>query len=202
MALDHPALNLPTSGWLRSSRPLELGVVVALAVAVVVVAALWESTSESVEPVSVGSVETASQAPANPTADASPSSNVAEAVSAASAKEVSSTISRKSAVASLEQDSTAQATVAGVVREVPNFGGRPLPSSFEQYQVQRGETLRSIADAVGLPVSDLLLWNLHLEEDSVLIPGEWLSIPRWDVPAVADESPQAAEEGKSGRGGG
>ncbi|MDE2966236.1 MAG: LysM domain-containing protein [Chloroflexota bacterium] len=105
-------------------------------------------------------------------------------------------------VARLETDLAEGTTPVGVVGEVPVFGLRPLPSSFEQYQVKRGETLDTIADAWSLTVPDLLLWNSHLEEDSILIPGEWLSIPQWDAPAVAEESGLSADDGKSGRGGG
>ena len=101
-----------------------------------------------------------------------------------------------------EQAPNSPVAPAGSLGGVLDLGVRSLPSSFERYQVQRGETLESIADAVGLTLLDLLLWNRHLDEDSVLIPGEWLSIPQWDVSAVADEPRPAADDGKSGRGGG
>ena len=82
------------------------------------------------------------------------------------------------------------------------FSGRSLPVAFERYQVARGETLASVAADQRMPVSQLLLWNPHLDEESVLIPGEWISIPQWNAPSVADEPALAGDEEKSGRGGG
>lgn len=196
MALDHPALNLPIGGTLRGSRVLELGVVVVLTVAVVVVAALWGSRSESLEPVSLGTVEPVSQAPSqSPAVAAQPAqpANTVETAAVAASEKSDSVNTAQLTVRSAE-------TVA--TEEIPEFAGRSLPSSFERYQVQRGETLDSIADAQGLTVLVLVLWNSHLDEDSVLIPGEWLSIPQWDGSAVSDEVGLAEDDGKSGRGGG
>ena len=196
MALDHPALNLPVGGTVRSSRVLELAVVVVLTVAVVVVAELWGSSSDTAEPVSLGSVEPAGQAPAPAPADgALPSQGVEPATTVASER-VNSAVAAEPAVATAESARTTSAAIA----EIPSFAGRQLPSSFERYQVQRGETLDSIAEAQGLTVSELVLWNSHLDRDAVLIPGEWLSIPQWDGPAVADEMGLVEEGGKSGRG--
>lgn len=198
MALDHPALNLPVGGIVRSSRVLELAVVVVLTVAVVVVAALSGSSSDSAEPVSLGSVEPVNQTPAPaPAEGALPSRSVDPAATVASER-VNSAVAAEPAVAPAESARTKSAATA----EIPSFAGRQLPSSFERYQVQRGETLDSIAEAQGLSVSELVLWNSHLDEDAVLIPGEWLSIPQWDGPAVADELGLVEEGGKSGRGGG
>ena len=196
MALDHPTLNLPIGGTLRGSRVLELGVVVVLTVAVVVVAALWGSRSESLEPVSLGTVEPVSQAPSqSPAVAAQPAqpANTVETAAVAASEKSDSVNTAQLTVTSAE-------TVAA--EEIPEFAGRSLPSSFERYQVQRGETLDSIADAQGLTVLVLVLWNSHLDEDSVLIPGEWLSIPQWDGSAVSDEVGLAEDDGKSGRGGG
>lgn len=198
MALDHPALNLPVGGTVRSSRVLELAVVIVLTVAVVVVAALWGSRSDTAEPVSLGSVEPVSQAPA---AGALPSQDVEPATTVASER-VNSAVAAEPAVATAESARTTSAAESAAIAEIPSFAGRQLPSSFERYQVQRGETLDSIAEAQGLTVSELVLWNSHLDKDAVLIPGEWLSIPQWDGPAVADEMGLVEEGGKSGRGGG
>ena len=202
MALDHPALNLPVGGTVRSSRVLELAVVIVLTVAVVVVAALWGSSSDTAEPVSLGSVEPVSQAPAPaPAAGALPSQGVEPATTVASER-VNSAVAAEPAVATAESARTTSAAESAAIAEIPSFAGRQLPSSFERYQVQRGETLDSIAEAQGLTVSELVLWNSHLDKDAVLIPGEWLSIPQWDGPAVADEMGLVEEGGKSGRGGG
>jgi len=202
MALDHPALNLPVGGTLRSSRVLELGVVVVLTVAVVVVAALWGSSSDVVEPVSTGSVDPVSQVPAQSSTEGALLSDDAPTTAAAAVEGANSAVATEPAVALRASDRatlTAESVSAG---EMPEFAGRQLPSSFERYQVQRGETLDSIAEALGLTVSELVLWNSHLDEDTVLIPGEWLSIPQWDGSAVADELGLVEESGKSGRGGG
>lgn len=202
MALDHPALNLPIGGTLHRSRLLEVGVVVVLTVAVVVVAALWGSSSDSAEPVSLSSVEPVSQVPAPASADgALPSQSVDPAATVASER-VNSAVAAELAVASAESARTTSAAESAATEEIPSFAVRQLPSSFERYQVQRGETLDSIAEAQGLTVSELVLWNSHLDEDAVLIPGEWLSIPQWDGPAVADELGLVEEGGKSGHGGG
>ena len=202
MALDHPALNLPVGGIVRSSRVLELAVVVVLTVAVVVVAALSGSSSDSAEPVSLGSVEPVNQTPAPaPAEGALPSRSVDPAATVASER-VNSAVAAEPAGASAESAQTTSAAESAATAEISSFAGRQLPSSFERYQVQRGETLDSIAEAQGLSVSELVLWNSHLDEDAVLIPGEWLSIPQWDGPAVADELGLVEEGGKSGRGGG
>lgn len=205
MALDHPTLNLPIGGTLRGSRVLELGVVVVLTVAVVVVAALWGSRSDSIEPVSLGAVEPVSQVPAQSTAEAAeptqPATNV-ETVAVATSAQSNSANTAQPTVTLPEHDRTTLTAETVAAGEIPEFAGRSLPSSFERYQVQRGETLDSIAETQGLTVSELVLWNSHLDEDSVLIPGEWLSIPQWDGSAVADELGLAEDDGKSGRGGG
>ena len=202
MALDHPALNLPIGGTLHRSRLLEVGVVVVLTVAVVVVAALWGSRSEPLEPVSLGAVDPLSQAPAQSPAVAAQTSSDVEASGDGSTEQLNSAVAAEPAGALSEHDRTTSATEALTAGEIPEFAGRPLPISFERYQVQRGETLDSIAEALGLTVADLVLWNSHLEEDTVLIPGEWLSIPQWDGSAVAEELGLAEDDGKSGRGGG
>lgn len=201
MALDHPVVRLSGGRWLDRSRLAEVGVVVALAVAVVVVAAIWGSSSESVEQVSVTALDAGSGLAASQPAESTMSSNV-DVEPAASADVTSPRSSGVSAGASVERDPMKLAIQVGVVREIPEFGGGLLPRSFEQYQVQRGETLDSIAAAQGLTMSDLLLWNLHLDEGSVLIPGEWISIPQWSGTTVAEEPNGALEEEKSGRGGG
>lgn len=198
MAVDHPVVNLPAGRWLRNSRAFELGVVVALTVAVVVVAALWGYSSGSVVPGSVASLD-------SPSTDSAAQSSTDGSVigspdSAGSAER--SVLSADSQGVELEHDQTMITTYSGLMREVPDFGSALLPDSFERYQVVRGETLISIASARDLSVSELLLWNLHLGEDSVLIPGEWISIPQWNARSVADEPNQGGEEGKTGRGGG
>ena len=202
MALDHPVLNLPVGGTLRSSRVLELGVVVVLTVAVVVVAALWGSRTDTVETVSTGSVEPVSQVPAQSSTEAALPSDDAETAAVAAVERANSAVATEPTVASRTLDQTTLPDESVAAGEIPDFAARQLPSSFERYQVQRGETLESIAEAQGLTVSELVLWNSHLDADSVLIPGEWLSIPQWDGSAVADELGLSEESGKSGRGGG
>ena len=202
MALDHPAVRLSSGRWLPHARVVELGVLVALAVAVVVVAAVWESSSDAGESVAMNSPESQAGSVVSPQLNtrAIPNADEMEAVAVGETKR--STLSSVSEGALTEHGATALATQIGIVREAPDFGGRTLPGSFERYQVQRGETLEMIARARHLTVTDLLTWNLHLDEDSVLIPGEWVSIPQWNAAAVADELSQSSEAEKSGRGGG
>ena len=201
MAVDHPVINLPTGRWPQNSRAFELGVVVALTVAVVVVAALWGTSGQSLEPTGQGSEAVAVAPAATPEAK----SDVAEP-SATQATQAAETDRPALAVATTPDLSDAAAPAlpsqTGIVPGRPDPSGPALPDSFEWYQVQRGESLFAIAGARGVTVSDLLLWNWHLDEDSTLIRGEWIWIPKWDESAVADESGPLAEEGKSGRGGG
>lgn len=198
MAVDHPVINLPSGRWPRNSRAFELGVVVALTVAVVVVAALWGTSKEAVESTGRGSGAAAVAPAATPEAK----SDVAEP----SATQAVEADRPALAVATTPESSDAAAPAlpsqTGIVPGRPDPSGPALPDSFEWYQVQRGESLFAIAGARGVTVSDLLLWNWHLDEDSTLIRGEWIWIPQWDESAVADESGASAEEGKSGRGGG
>jgi LysM repeat protein len=200
MALDHPAVKLSSGRWLHGSRALELGLVVALTVAVVAVAALWGSSSEESVPDAVVSLDAPRTDFAPQPASQTPvtvNDNPAEAEPVQASR-----LARESMSLELERDPTRLATPTGVLREIPNFGNATLPDSFERHQVLRGETLLSIADERALTVSELLLWNRHLDEESILIPGEWISIPQWLGSAVADEPNPDAEGGKSGRGGG
>jgi len=185
MALYNLVVSEPVGRWLRSSRALELVVVVALTVAVVVVAALWGSASQSVGPISLDSLELPSEPSAATTsAVASVTSQVAES-------------ERSVSVGSLTPlRESGQVTIpaqTGIVPGQPDPSEPARPDSFERYQVQRGESLFMIASARGVPVSDLARWNWYLDEDSTLIHGEWIWIPLWDTPVG---------EGESSRGGG
>ena len=202
MALDHPAVNLASGRWLPHPRIVELAVVVALTVAVVVVAAVWESSSDEIGPTSVSSVAPTTEVEATPSTSAATSSSANATVRAAPVDSQGSTLMTVSEAKTAGHDPTELAPQAGIGRENPVFSGRSLPVSFERYQVVRGETLASVAADQRMPVSQLLLWNPHLDEESVLIPGEWISIPQWNAPSVADEPALAGDEEKSGRGGG
>ena len=160
---------------LRGTARLELASAVALSVVVVLVAALFSPTSTTPEPPTV--VADAAQVPApRPTPE-----TVAEAVQ-------QTVISDDANLDTLEQDEAL---------------GSAIPSRLDRYQVQRGETLVSIATAEDTTVDDLVAWNEHVEADSVLIHGEWLVIPRWESPSVADDGVGAGTvEGARGRGGG
>ena len=179
----------------RGSRWLELGLVVGLSVAVVVFAALWERGSETAEPESVGVVEMgatdrSSEVAAGTSVTTDPTSAADLQAGAAAAAESSDSAGGSLAVSAHDGSTT------------PNLLARPLPNSFERYQVRRGESLAGIAKEWGISLPELLLWNRHLDEDTTLIRGEWLWIPQWRVSTVAVEQGSLTEDGKSGRGGG
>ncbi len=207
MALDSPVVNFSLHGELRNSRIVELGLVVALTVAVVVVAALWGTSSNSSEAVSVGALDSPGAAPA---ADGSTevqqggNSPAAAHVETESVVGESGTPQIAAVAAAAQRDLGASMNPAqtGIVPGRPDPIEPALPQSFEQYQVQRGESLFAIAAARGVAVSELVQWNWHLQEDSSLIRGEWIWIPQWSMHSVADESVELADDGKSGRGGG
>ena len=205
MALDNPVLpNGVPRIWL-SSRWFELSVVVAMAVAVVGFAALWGRSSESESPRAVVQVEAVESGTTAVPVAAGTATGGEQATPLESAATRLVPVSATESVALSDAGASAQSVIPNQTGVVP---GRPdplapaLPSSFERYQVQRGESLFSIAAARGLSVAELVSWNWQLDADSVLIRGEWLWIPQWDVSSVADEGVGAAEDGKSGRGGG
>ena len=182
MALDNLVLpEAPTRHW-RAPRVVELSVVVALTVAVVVIGALWGSESGGTMDAPLAS--SASGVPSNAT-DINP--NIDDAAELAALTVVQS--------APLPSQSG-----SGSAWSEPLLVA--LPAAFERYQVQRGETLFDVASAAGISVLELLHWNRQLNEDSVLIRGEWLWIPVWDGVSVADQAAKTSSAGKSGRGGG
>ena len=207
MALDSPVVNFSAHGALRNSRSVELGMVVALTVAVVVVAALWGTSSNSSELVSVGALDSPEAVPAaEVSTGVQQSGNAPTAAQAETESNVAESRTPQIAAvsAAAQYDSGASMTPAqtGIVPGRPDPIEPALPQSFEQYQVQRGESLFAIAAARGVAVSELVQWNWHLQEDSTLIRGEWIWIPQWSMHSVADESAELADDGKSGRGGG
>ncbi len=202
---------------MRNSRVFELGIVVALTVAVVVVAALWGTSSTSPDLASVAEVESAAETPSDApslvgsdvvTADASVGLDGATVVVQGSAQgQASSAVSAEFEGPAGGSENAAQ---SGIIPGRPDQIEPDLPRSFERYQVQRGESLFVIAAARGVTMADLLQWNWHLREDSTLIRGEWIWIPQWDAQVVADE-PLAvladeplgpSDDGNNGRGGG
>ena len=201
MALDNPVFEFGPRRLWPGSRVIELAVVVGLTLAVVGVAATWGDSSSISQGDSVTSIESESVI-----ADESSS----ETVGALSTKLTAQTgaelidtqpVSVVSTVGATGQEPTVPVQT-GIVPGRPDPLDPAVPYSFERYQVQRGESLFSIASARGVSVPDLVRWNWHLREDSVLIRGEWIWIPEWHVPIVADESGSTTEEGKRGRGGG
>ena len=208
MAVDNPVVNFSTNGVMRNSRVFELGIVVALTVAVVVVAALWGTSSTSPELVSVAEVESAAETPSGVPpvvgSDVATSDSSVGLDSATVAVQGSAEDQASSAVSAVIEGPAGGSEIpaqSGIVPGRPDPIGPDLPRSFERYQVQRGESLFVIAAARGVTMADLLQWNWHLQEDSTLIRGEWIWIPQWDVQVVADE-PLAVDDGSRGRGGG
>lgn len=200
MALDNPVFPLGSRGWWRNSRAIELAVVVGLTVAVVAVAAQWGGSSlRSDEPVATSLEATIPVSAVEAVEVARPIRAEASAVTTSAVEVETETVVASVQPASPPVEPQAQ---TGIVPGRPDPLDPATPDSFERYQVQRGESLHSIASARGITVSDLIRWNWHLSEDTTLIRGEWIWIPGWSVPAVADESNAAADEGKSGRGGG
>ena len=193
MALDNPVARIPAGGWLRVPHRVELGVVVALTVAVVVVAAVWGTSSTQDGAPTVAPLDASEQAPAVAPVAAEASTVVEAEVEAASVGSVS-----------FASDPISTPTETEVVPGWPSLSGPAIPRSLERYQVQRGESLVTIASARGVSIADLVAWNRHLDEDSTLIRGEWIWIPQWSgsVSAVVDDPNLWIEEGKSGRGGG
>ncbi len=206
---------------MRSSRVLELGIVVALTVAVVVVAALWGTASTPPKLASVADVnsaaETRSGAPAVVgsdvvTSDSSVGLESATVVVQGSAEDSAENRASSAFSAAVEGPAGGSeiAAQSGIVPGRPDPIEPDLPRSFERYQVQRGESLFVIAAARGVTMADLLQWNWHLQEDSTLIRGEWIWIPEWDAQVVADEPLSVAadeplglvDDGTRGRGGG
>lgn len=201
MALDNPVYEFGTRRLWRSSRVIELAVVVGLTVAVVAVAATWGDTSLPPQGDSVGSIEPES-AILNETSSETAGPRSTDQTAQARTELIETQPASVASAASGTGQAPTVATQNGIVPGRPDPLDPAVPYSFERYQVQRGESLFSIASARGISVSDLVRWNWHLREDSVLIRGEWIWIPEWDVPIVADESGSTTEEGKSGRGGG
>ncbi len=200
MALDNPVLPFGSRPLWRVSRVIELAVVVGLTVAVVAVAATWGGSSTAPDADAVGLVE-----PAPAVVVEEPSATAPQPVEQNAPASAESVAVEPVTIATTLGSSRPEPAVPAQTGIVP---GRPdpldpaTPASFERYQVQRGESLFSIAAARGISVADLVRWNWHLGADSVLIRGEWIWIPEWDAPIVADESGSLIDEGKSGRGGG
>ncbi len=200
MALDNPVLPDTTTGFWRGSRLVELAMVVALTVSVVVVAAIWGPGSGDDEAGSRASV--APIEPVSSLAVSEVSITQAEAQGSAEPTESASVAAAETSVPGTSSSRPEPPVQSGILPGRPDPSEPALPASFERYQVQRGESLFSIASARGVSVAELLHWNWQLDDDSVLIRGEWLWIPEWDLSAVAEESVGPSEEGKSGRGGG
>jgi len=209
MAVGNPVVNFSTNGVMRNSRVFELGIVVALTVAVVVVAALWGTSSTSPDPASVAEVdsaaETTSGAPSLVGSDVMTSDSSVGLDDATVAVQGSAEGRASSAVSAVSEGPAGGSEIpaqSGIVPGRPDPIEPDLPRSFERYQVQRGESLFVIAAARGVTMADLLQWNWHLQEDSTLIRGEWIWIPQWDAQVVSDETVGPLDDGKSGRGGG
>ncbi len=202
MALDNPVLPTGVPKIWLSSRWFELSLVVAMTVAVVAVAALWGNASESERPLAAGqagqTVEPAVVAAPVAPAVVSGSQETAQ-VKTAGSQVVADSAALTESGASPQIEIPEQ---TGVVPGRPDPVALTLPRSFERYQVQRGESLFSIAAARGISVAELVSWNWQLDADSVLIRGEWLWIPQWDRSSVAEQGTGATDRGNSGRGGG
>ncbi len=203
MALDNPVLPEGLPQFRRSSRLFELCVVVAMTVAVVAVAAVWGQASDSDQTVSQGSAGPA----VFPESAGVELSSDAPVIASATVRQQAAPLANMEPAPTVATETGINPEIAipaqtGIVPGQPDPPAPSIPASFERYQVQRGESLFSIAGAHGVSVEELLSWNWQLDADSVLIRGEWLWIPQWSLSSVADESAGAAEDGKSGRGGG
>lgn len=194
MALGSPVVKLPGRGTLRGSDRVDLWVIVGLAIVVVIVAAAWGRSSPSDERAVFDSAPASVESPVATEPVATTSGTVV-----AAGPEVVGVASAQTAEVGIGVSAPSQSEI---LAGLPDPTGPILPEALERYQVQRGETLLTIAEARGMSVSELLLWNRHLDEESELIRGEWLWIPQWSRSAIADESGSAAGDGKSGRGGG
>lgn len=64
----------------------------------------------------------------------------------------------------------------------------PVPSAAAGYTVQSGDTLSGIAFALGVSLEDLLSAN-NLTEDSVIKPGQVLTVPQGEQPTQAVSTP-------------
>ena len=202
MALDNPVARIPAGGWLRASHSIELGAVVALTVAVVVLAAVWGTSSTQDGRSAVGTSDAPQQAPVTMPASTEAATGAERVATATAAEaEVEAASVGTAAIANDPTPLTVPAQT-GIVPGRPDPSGPALPHSFERYQVQRGESLFTIASARGVSVSDLVAWNWHLDEDSALIRGEWIWIPQWNESTVADDPDPLIDDGRSGRGGG
>ena len=201
MALDNPVLDFGSRRLWRSPRVIELAVVVGLTVAVVALAATWDGSPTAPQGDAVTSIE---PVPAGPSESSSETATplAAERVAATSSESIEAVPASVASTVGGRSREPAVPSQTGIVPGRPDPLDPSVPHAFERYQVQRGESLFSIASARGISVADLVRWNWHLRVDSVLIRGEWIWIPDWDVPIVADESGSTTEEGKSGRGGG
>ncbi len=212
MSLGNPVIELSNSRWKRDSRSLELAAALVITVAVVVVAALLGPTAADDDI----ALRTVDALPAATSLTVASTQRATAGSSAAAADQVlieQTSVSSETAESTLGVSSASIGTNAtpdvtelpmqtGIVPGQPDPAAPALPDSFERYQVQRGESLFLIASARGVTVSELAFWNWQLEEDSTLIRGEWIWIPRWSESSVSDGADESVEEGKSGRGGG
>ena len=64
----------------------------------------------------------------------------------------------------------------------------PVPSAAAGYTVQSGDTLSGIAFALGVSLEDLLSAN-NLTEDSIINPGQVLTIPQGEQPTQVVSTP-------------
>ena len=53
-----------------------------------------------------------------------------------------------------------------------------IPKGCELYQIQRGDTLKKIAEARGLTTADILKYNKNIVNPSVIVAGFWLFVPK------------------------
>ena len=175
MALLRAEMRRAVGRRLRAAGRLEIASAVSLSVAVALLAALYSPSAET------STAPAVAEAVVEPLTPEPTPGTAAQAVDAVEASE-------EAAVDIPEQDGPL---------------GPTMPTRMDRHQVQRGETLASIASSEDTTIDDLVTWNEHVEADSVLIHGEWLVIPRWEDPSVAEEiAVDGEDEGTRGRGGG
>ena len=174
---------------------LELAAVVIVSIAVVLVAVLHAPSSSSVPTADPLAASTAMTSASEPLA-------VAQSQQSEQDSSIESPASAADQPESAEQPHMPEMITTVDRPAATGQGDIVIPGRLDRYQVQRGETLQSISADHSVSVDDIVVWNDHLDIDTVLIRGEWLWIPRAEPSLVADEDIDAEVEESHGRGGG
>ncbi len=52
-----------------------------------------------------------------------------------------------------------------------------IPAGCVAYKIQRGDTLRKLADARGITTADIMKLNQNIKNPSYIVQGFWLILP-------------------------